>query len=87
MKNEPAFPLLSSAYSDENGFWSGLTKREYFAAAALNGVLAGNNQPNIRFSEDSVAAVAVEYADALIAQLEKSELDSNPPVTFVEVKK
>lgn len=45
----------------------GLTKREYFAAAALQGLLS--NRP-FEFTHD-VAAIAVNYADGLIHILEK----------------
>ena len=44
---------------------NGLTKREYFAISALQGLLA---DPNCSGPE-KVAKWAVEYADALINQL------------------
>jgi hypothetical protein len=43
----------------------GLTKREYFAALAMQGILAGKVQTDSIF----VADYAVEYADALIKSL------------------
>jgi hypothetical protein len=61
--NVPAFPIVTSA-----GFGTapGLTKREYFAAVALQGLLA--------FEPASINVIvpdAVEYADALLAALER----------------
>lgn len=50
-----------------------LTLREYFAAAALQGLLAGV-YPTVGKSEDDpelMAAWAVKFADALIAELGK----------------
>ena len=43
----------------------GLTKREYFAALAMQGILAGN----IQTDSILVAEYAVEYADNLIESL------------------
>jgi hypothetical protein len=45
---------------------AGLTKREVFAAMALNGVASDRDT-----SIESAARAAVEYADALIAALNK----------------
>jgi len=58
--NSQAFP--KGQYAKE-----GLTKREYFAAQALNGLCAnaGNN------SEDDIR-LSVELADKLIAKLNES---------------
>jgi len=69
-KNEPAFPRVSAVDSD--GFWSkpfdGLTKREYYAAKAMQGVLADYGTA---MSASQAAKWAVEFADALIAALEE----------------
>lgn len=57
--NDSAFPM---------DFQAGLTKREYFAAAALQGLLAtGENIGGVAIFAKS----AVQYADALIMQLNK----------------
>lgn len=49
--------------------WSeGLTKREYFAAAAMQGLLAGDEH-----YIPTVAEYAVKFADAVLAELD------NPP--------
>jgi hypothetical protein len=44
----------------------GLTKREYFAAMALQGLLADNT-----YNTDVAANVAVDFADLLIEALNK----------------
>lgn len=48
---------------------AGLTKREYFAAMAMQG-LAANPDP---ISTSGIARIAVSLADALIAELNKAE--------------
>lgn len=66
-KNEPAFPALdpNTAFYRE-----GLTKREYFAAMALQGKLSGGEFHDNKKIED-FAKSAVEYADALLLELSK----------------
>lgn len=66
--DRPAFPadtdrLPSGAY--------GLTKREYFAALAMQGLLAGSNWPGVVIGPCQIADHAVEFADALLAELDK----------------
>lgn len=58
----PAFPLNDGAIVDVS-----LTKREYYAGLAMQGILAyvGSNPDRV------VALRAVEAADLLIAQLNK----------------
>ena len=64
-KYDPAFPTHD--YFDEKltGIVPGLTKREYFAAMALQGLLANSG---LNDNPDD-AKTAVEIADALIARL------------------
>lgn len=51
----------------------GLTKRELFAAMAMQGLL-GNSDPDISgWGNQEVAEVAVNQADALLDALEKSK--------------
>jgi hypothetical protein len=63
----PAFPLIS-----DDGYIinAGLTKREYFAAMALQGLLTDNESPN---SREEFAGYAVKFADALIEELSKTK--------------
>ena len=48
----------------------GLTKREYFAAMAMQGILSGTGR---RYSDDGVAGESIKLADALLSELEKTE--------------
>lgn len=64
--NEPINPLKDSAVFDHNG----LTKREYFAAMALQGLLSNPSQINY-MSFEIVVSRAVNSADALIEELNK----------------
>ena len=61
----PAFPH-GRPYDTAHG----LTKREYFAAKALQGLLANPNHDG-KFSD--FAEDAVKHADALLAELAKTE--------------
>lgn len=64
--NEPAFPA-----STETGFgMTGLTRRELFAAMAMQAFIS--NPANVgRTSPQDIASAACGAADALIAQLSK----------------
>lgn len=64
--NELAFAML-----DPNGSYTqpGLTKREYFAAMALQGMLANNAEGNTKWNYDIIAQHCCKAADALIEQL------------------
>lgn len=68
-KNLPAF--ASVAISGENGYQQdGLTKREYFAGLAMQGLLSNPKQidtTNFKW----IAEHALGYADELLEQLEK----------------
>lgn len=74
MKNEIAFPKNMN-------FTVGLTKRELFAAMAMQGVAAGlhstvgshNRSGGSQFDPVDGAKMSVMYADALIAELERKE--------------
>lgn len=81
MKDEPAFPHWRVA-KDLSGdvVKHGLTKREYFAAMAMQGLLAGIysskemlREFKDRTGRDYISENARSYADALIAELEKEE--------------
>lgn len=52
------------------GNFNGLTKREYFAAMALQGILADDSKLSI--NSKFVSGLAVEYADALIKALNET---------------
>lgn len=68
--NDAAFPTLGNAYP------KGLTKREYFAAMAMQGILAHPKEwqvENNRAIESTMAGMAVCFVDALIDALNKTE--------------
>lgn len=96
MKNESTFPQVKSDYyqpdyGGEPGRLTnvysegGLTKREWFAGLAMQGILTtlSSDKANDAFMlgakasnrtpEQAMAAVAVMQADALIAELERKE--------------
>ena len=67
--DEPAFPVPETAVGGQR-MRGGLSKREYFAAMAMQGMLAsGISERNS--GPVSLAMSAVEQADALLAELEK----------------
>lgn len=79
MNTQPNAPINPSRHLNDNGQidaqYKGLTKREYFAAMAMQGILAGNYKElasNIGIPAiPDVLTFAVKYADALINELNK----------------
>lgn len=73
--NEPAYPS-SKTWNGDNGNWGipyGLSKREYFAGLAMQGLLAyPRGQEGETPWSQTVAMWAIEAADALLAELEKT---------------
>ena len=67
MKNagKSAFPHPDNTLSSKIG----LTKREYFAAMAMQGLLAHHGDGD--YSRDSIASYAVAHADELLTELYK----------------
>lgn len=74
MSTEPSSPAFPT------GPYNGLTKRELFAAMAMNGMLAGDDgcpwyspdgktKMSIEQIVESISAQSVKYADGLIAAL------------------
>lgn len=67
--NDPAF----IGHTDYDGTYrAGLTKREYFAALALQGLLAGSNAQNLldgTVGSDDIAQAAVEISSELVSAL------------------
>ena len=70
VSEDSAYPSTSSDDS------SGLTKREYFAAMALQGILT-NAEFLIRSRDTPIEQKAVNFADKLIAELSKDN-DTTP---------
>jgi hypothetical protein len=65
---EPAFPLIGD---DGHIINAGLTKREYFAAMALQGIIANKDGLDIKI--ERIVESAVDTADALIEELNKTK--------------
>ena len=64
--------LINPTYSQSGvELNKGLTKREYFAAMALQGMLASAN--NTLFDYETIATHSVKHADALINALNKTK--------------
>lgn len=74
MSSDPklyAFPCVTPpGCSDGQDIPFGLTKRELFAAMAMQGALGGT--PGTHLSPATLARESVEHADYLIAELEKA---------------
>ncbi|MEX0595787.1 MAG: hypothetical protein WD512_04735 [Candidatus Paceibacterota bacterium] len=72
-KDRPAFARTAfdkdgtlTTFDDE---FTGLTKREYFAGLAMQAVISNPVVPN--YTPEDSAKEALEYADALLKELEK----------------
>lgn len=78
-KNKSAFPLYMPPCDGlREKVIDGLTKREYFAAMAMQGLLANPvyHNPDKRFkmvTVDALTDCAIGYADALLNQLDKQQ--------------
>lgn len=74
--SDPAFPSHEASNTDPRNQISGggLTKREYAAIAAMQGLLAGTKNVPGKTEEDTAkdyGELSVKLADALLAALEK----------------
>lgn len=69
----PAFPGVEYSFYDGmpqvSGYYVGMTKREVIAMHAMAGLLASNSQAADWMEPKQSAEMAVEYADALLAEL------------------
>lgn len=78
MENEngkkPAYPLASTNYL----LPSGLTKREYFAAMAMQAIIQIRGVGSYKLAKDEdIASDAITLADAMLTHLEQREPISN----------
>ena len=71
----PVYPQMNNVMEPDGGFTfgasgpiQGLTKREYFAAMAMQGVVS-NARLKEGITDEEVVKVAVAYADALLSAL------------------
>jgi len=78
--DKPAMPLRGvdggifscrDGYLEQADIASGLTKREHFAAMAMQGILAKYGPDEQR--HETTATDAIDLADALLAELEKAQ--------------
>lgn len=65
-KDKPAYPIYDPEFVRDNDISTGLTKREYFAAKALQGLLADG-----RYAVQDACIDAINYADTLLDLLNK----------------
>jgi len=71
-KTNPNDPITLIIQTEARAFYNkGLTKREHFAAMAMQGILSSPLGISIAGKVSSVTAVAVGYADDLIMDLNK----------------
>jgi hypothetical protein len=67
----PAFPLQSIGPEFQPGY-SGMTLRDYFAAAALQGILSGADRSTVKYLENmrypagEMSSAAYNIADAML---------------------
>jgi hypothetical protein len=77
--NDYGFPSNSS-YIEKDKSLIGLTKREYFAAMAMQGLLANNTVRDILSGNNGmqvpnlISEYSVQYADSLLDELSKSDV-------------
>lgn len=67
MGDELVFPFVETAAIQGESINFGLTKRELFAAMAMQGALGG--EPGKHLMPENLAEDSVVYADALLAAL------------------
>lgn len=67
-KNDFAFPVLDTSQTPNGTNQLGLTKREYFAGLAMQGLIAC---PDSSGNFATIADDAISFADALLERLEK----------------
>lgn len=73
----PAFPTVEANYHNENMRSEGLSIRDYFAAKALNGIIASGNLKQAQTLAaqieqiEQVAMAAYSYADAMLLERAK----------------
>lgn len=60
------------AFPQSQEMWGGLTKREWFAGMAMQGILAGDRISNL----ETVTKESYKQADAMLAESEKAEFAS-----------
>jgi hypothetical protein len=75
---EPAFPILDSTEAGLSLRHAGMGLRDYFAAAALQGILASNGDvkyDTFEAAAHDVCTTAYEYADMMLAVKHDTQLN------------
>lgn len=67
---QPAFPQTPENVTTEFPIGGGLTKREYFAAMAMQGMIAAWPDRAGVVTQEGIASYAIGCADELLKQLE-----------------
>lgn len=73
MKNIKAFPNDGHESKSLSNRYDGMDLRDYFAAKAMQGLLA--NDDNQGFEKEIIALFAYSYADAMLRMREYDESD------------
>ena len=68
METKPNEPIITVEYNN-NYISTGLNKREYFAAMAMQGIISNKDGLDIKI--ERIVESAVDTADALIEELNK----------------
>lgn len=71
MSNTKLKQADENAFPTSNECYGGLTKREYFAGLAMQGLLANSAEDELQRGVGRIAHISVEHADALLAELDK----------------
>lgn len=70
----PIAPITKETESMDGAFLVGLNKREYFAGLAMQGLSTATSEDGTWQHEPRDCAIAaVEYADAMLAELERTK--------------
>jgi hypothetical protein len=87
--NLPAMPVPNTAYNGNGDAmraeFPGLTKREYFAGLAAQGLLSNgklapcHQGPDGSITDETFARIAVMFADALLAELDRTAVNEATP--------
>lgn len=69
--NKPAGPLVEPDWQSEWTAYYGLTKREWFAGMAMQGLMANPREDISCLGPDAMADIAIDRADSLLTWLAK----------------
>lgn len=75
----PAFPLHNHGAQTLGLHVTGMTLRDYFAAKAMQGLLAGTLTPEIVWSQSDAAETAYNVADAMLKARDGKQSDDPCP--------